>query len=135
MCGYPYKGYVDNKGPNVLRIASKKALDARAQWMRGTGRIPRGEENRPASFRWTLSHEMAHQISFKIGLGYELQAVFGFNRPRKPSEAFNGWSKISDRIDDQCTELPSAPGGGWAQCAARRLCHELFILRRAGSLR
>lgn len=114
LCGYRYTGYVDPQDPKMVRIAPKRVVDAYARWMLVTGRMPKGEEKRPAGFRWSLSHELAHSIAYQIGLGYELQALFGIRRPREPSKAFSDWMKISDRVDDECPTLPQASDGGWA---------------------
>jgi len=120
----PLRGYAQRGGTeietktgeisesNPISIVPKNVLDAESKWERDNGVIPEGEERKPHGFRWTLAHELAHALSYKLGFGHEFRVLFF--QPKNPSQLYTEWRKLEDYIREEAKPLEKISNGSWA---------------------
>lgn len=110
--GYPTMGECDIKDlRHPVTIAPKAVLDKFADWEQKTGQKPKGEEAMFHGFRWVLVHEMAHAISYKIGIGYELR--LDLFAPKNQSQTYREWNTLSGEIRKNAKPLSRDANNDW----------------------
>ena len=119
----PRRGYVQRGGTeiktasgeiselNPISIVPKNILDAESKWERNNVILPEGEEGKPHGFKWTLTHELAHALSYKLGFGHEFRVLFF--EPKNPSQLYTEWKRLEDYIRKEGKPLESV-SGSWA---------------------
>jgi len=106
---YWYTGLTNSKTHKVF-IAPKIVLDLTDAWQRKHDKKAKGEEGKIYNFKWVLTHELAHSLSFKLGYGQELKDV----AKRKPYKYpfTEVWMDLSEQIEETCPEIRRI-GYGW----------------------
>ncbi len=98
LSGYWSRGFT-SPVTHKITLAPKKALEDFEIFLYKRNLIPLGEEGRTHGFRWTLAHEMAHSLAFKLGFGYELMGLFSL--PDNVKYPFSKeWINLSWRIKE-----------------------------------
>jgi len=116
MCAGPaFSGMTDMKEEGNLEItmATKKLLDATHEWKVANDLQPEGQKGRKHDFRWTLIHEIAHQISYRMGFGYKMKDITWNIKGQKYSRFVKAWYKLSKEIRKKCARLQKGSDGDW----------------------
>jgi len=110
--GYNRRGGTDIKSEkNEISVVPKDKLDALKDWLAENGEIPEGEEDKPINFKWTLTHELAHALSYKLGFGHEYRVLFF--EPENPSPNYLEHRDLNSQIKDNAKPLGQGEVTSW----------------------
>ena len=110
--GYRTMGECDmDDARHPITLAPKDVLDRFGRWEIDSGKKAKGEEGMFHGFRWTMSHEVTHALSYKVGIGYEFSA--GFFGPKNPSQFYLRWTNTSTKIHQDARPLGYGAMGTW----------------------
>jgi hypothetical protein len=109
-CGFPFeaRGITNpSKPPHEVVIVPKRNLDRFKQWRQKYDRdqIVVGEE-RKHGFKWTLAHELAHALSYKLGIGQPWRHLIFYGDGPGAS-----WADLASAMDKQCPGSSETPSG------------------------
>lgn len=98
--GAVFRGQTNQEGDLEIKIKPKDLLDAHHAWMKSNGLYLQGQKGQIHNFKWTFIHEIAHQISYKLGFGYEM---IDYTDPSSVKTPFvKEWGTLQKQIEMEC---------------------------------